>query len=143
METTTPLQQPTAHGKRSGAARRKLRKERQAQLDARFANLEIDPEKGPKLPPELGTTSSTSLRTTRLPPTPLSPELSNAAPSSVRPRSSVGSGGTRRRSYSGRRSLFILTKLPALLSSAPTRDTRLEPSTFGPSSTICPRLKGS
>ncbi|ORY66780.1 hypothetical protein BCR35DRAFT_334526 [Leucosporidium creatinivorum] len=53
MEATPPLQQPTAHGKRSGAARRKLRKERQALLDAQFANLEIDPEKGWKLPPEL------------------------------------------------------------------------------------------
>ncbi|ORY55174.1 hypothetical protein BCR35DRAFT_310165 [Leucosporidium creatinivorum] len=53
MEATSPTQQPTAHGKRSGAARRKLRKERQAQLDAQFANLEIDPDKGPKLPPEL------------------------------------------------------------------------------------------
>ncbi|ORY37883.1 hypothetical protein BCR35DRAFT_51856 [Leucosporidium creatinivorum] len=53
MEATPHLQQPTAHGKRSGAARRKLRKERQAQLDAQFANLEIDPKKGPKLPAEL------------------------------------------------------------------------------------------
>ncbi|ORY66794.1 hypothetical protein BCR35DRAFT_181814 [Leucosporidium creatinivorum] len=53
MEATPPLQQPTAHGKRSGAARRKLRKERQAMLDAQFANLEIDPDKGWKLPPEI------------------------------------------------------------------------------------------
>ncbi|ORY75951.1 hypothetical protein BCR35DRAFT_332947 [Leucosporidium creatinivorum] len=46
-------QQSTAHGKRSGAARRKLRQERQALLDAQFANLEIHPEEPPRLPPEL------------------------------------------------------------------------------------------
>ncbi|ORY66791.1 hypothetical protein BCR35DRAFT_308441 [Leucosporidium creatinivorum] len=53
MEATPLLQQPTAHGKRSGAARRKLKKERQALLDAQFANLEIDPEKPPRLLEEL------------------------------------------------------------------------------------------
>ncbi|ORY75977.1 hypothetical protein BCR35DRAFT_332971 [Leucosporidium creatinivorum] len=52
-EDTAPVQQPTAHGKRSGAARRKLRKERQAQLDTLFANLEINPEEPPRLPPKL------------------------------------------------------------------------------------------
>jgi hypothetical protein len=46
-------QQLTARGKRSGAARRKLKKEKQALLDAQIANLEIGPTKGWKLPPEL------------------------------------------------------------------------------------------
>jgi len=46
-------QQPTAHGKRSGAARRKLKKEKQALLDAQFAKLEIDPEQPSKLSAEL------------------------------------------------------------------------------------------
>jgi hypothetical protein len=46
-------QQPTAHGKRSSAARSKLKKEKQALLDAQFANLELSPEKQPKLLAEL------------------------------------------------------------------------------------------
>jgi hypothetical protein len=53
MEAQPVQQQPTAHGKRSGAARWKRRKERQARLDAQFANLEIDPDKPPRLPEEI------------------------------------------------------------------------------------------
>lgn len=51
-EAPSAPQPPTAHGKRSGAARRKLKKERQAQFEAQFARLQL--ESGPsRLPPEL------------------------------------------------------------------------------------------